>query len=128
MVFARRKPARPCLSYFNAIAIKTGFTIMIREPAEEAQMSSDIRLRITGFVVLVVLVVSAIFTTPALADGGTSSTGGSPTRTAPSSNTKLSQVPSGTKGVILDSQGNKLPLGSQAAQAIIASGDPIWCP
>src|SRR5262249_16071020 len=30
--------------------------------------------------------------------------------------------------VILDGGGNKLPLGSQAAQDYLNSGDPVWCP
>ena len=78
---------------------------------------------------LVVLALSAVLTVPALADSG------STPPTAPSSGGRssnkgspLSQVPSGTKVVVVDASGDKLPLGSQAAQEIVNSGDPIWCP
>src|SRR5258708_776401 len=74
---------------------------------------------------LMVFALRARFTTPALAAGSTPS---APTRTAPSSSNQLSQLPSGTKVVIVDNQGSVVPLGSQAAQDIVASGDPIWCP
>src|SRR5258708_21175054 len=74
---------------------------------------------------VMVFALSALFTTPALAAGSTPS---APTRTAPSSSNQLSQLPSGTKVVIVDTQGTVVPLGSQAAQDILNSGDPIWCP
>src|SRR5258708_37728618 len=86
-------------------------------------MGKKTSFAIVSLTSLVVFIVSAVFTTPALADGSTTT----PTRTAPSS-ANLSGVPSGTKVVILDSQGNKVPLGSQAAQDILNSGDPVWCP
>ncbi|HUI88329.1 MAG TPA: hypothetical protein VLX61_06345 [Anaerolineales bacterium] len=91
-----------------------------------------IRAKLVSLMVLVVLIASALMTTPALADSGTppppnSSSGRSSGRGSSSSNS-LSQVPSGTKVMVLDGQGDKLPLGSQAAQEVIASGDPIWCP
>jgi hypothetical protein len=40
----------------------------------------------------------------------------------------LSQLPEGTEVVILDEEGQVLPLGSQEADAAIISGDPMWCP
>ena len=81
---------------------------------------------------LIVFVLSAAFSVPALADSGTTlpaspSSGGGRSSNKGSSNS-LSQVPSGTKVVVLNSSGNKVPLGSQEAQDIINSGDPIWCP
>jgi len=93
------------------------------------------RLQHTTFIltVLLVLALSAIATVPVLADSGTTPTttgpasGGRTTNKGSSSNS-LSQVPSGTKVVIVDSNGDKLPLGSQAAQDILNSGDPVWCP
>src|SRR5258707_2928071 len=78
-----------------------------------------------AMVLLNVLVMSALVTVPVLADGGSTSPS---TRTAPSSSSSATAVPSGTKVVVLDTSGNKVPLGSQAAADIIASGDPIWCP
>ncbi|HUH96725.1 MAG TPA: right-handed parallel beta-helix repeat-containing protein, partial [Anaerolineales bacterium] len=79
---------------------------------------------------LIVLVLSALFSAPALADSGSTPPGTGTTsggRTS-SKGSALSQLPSGTKVVIVDSAGDKLPLGSQAAQDIVTSGDPIWCP
>ncbi|HUI89295.1 MAG TPA: hypothetical protein VLX61_11300, partial [Anaerolineales bacterium] len=80
---------------------------------------------------LIVFALSVVFSVPAMADSGTT-----PPPTAPSSGggrtsnkgSPLSQVPSGTKVVVVDASGDKLPLGSQAAQEIVNSGDPIWCP
>jgi len=41
----------------------------------------------------------------------------------------LSQVPDGTDVVILDENGNPLPMASQAAaDAILSDADPMWCP
>ena len=40
----------------------------------------------------------------------------------------LSAVPDGTDVVVLDENGQPLPLGSQAAADVVAQGDPIWCP
>ncbi|MGA7194897.1 MAG: right-handed parallel beta-helix repeat-containing protein [Anaerolineales bacterium] len=81
---------------------------------------------------LIVFVLSAILTVPALADSGTTPPTNPPSDGGRTSNkgssNSLSQVPSGTKVVVLDSSGNKLPLGSQAAQDIVNNGDPIWCP
>ena len=81
--------------------------------------------------VLLVLALSAIATVPVLADSGTTpptvpSSGGRSSNKG--SSNSLSQVPSGTKVVILDSNGDKVPLGSQQAQDILNSGDPLWCP
>ena len=81
---------------------------------------------------LIVLALSTLFTVPALADSGStpptapSSGGRSSNKGSPSN--PLSQVPAGTKVVVLDSSGNKLALGSQAALNIVTSGDPVWCP
>lgn len=40
----------------------------------------------------------------------------------------LSQLPEGTELVVLDENGERIPLASQEAVAIIAGADPIWCP
>ncbi|MCX6068631.1 MAG: hypothetical protein NT121_23275 [Chloroflexi bacterium] len=39
----------------------------------------------------------------------------------------LTAVPDGTEVVVLDENGQPLPLGSQAAADVVAQGDPIWC-
>lgn len=88
--------------------------------------------RIIASAIPLVLIVSAIWTMPALADSGngvppTGPASGGRTSNKGSSNS-LSQVPAGTKVVIVDLHGDKLPLGSEAAQDIVNSGDPIWCP
>ncbi|MGA7192244.1 MAG: right-handed parallel beta-helix repeat-containing protein [Anaerolineales bacterium] len=93
----------------------------------------NIRFKVLTFAILIGLIANALWTVPAFADSGftnpTPPTSGSgSTRGAHSSSNNLSNVPSGTKIVIVDSNGNKLALGSQAAQDIINSGDPIWCP
>jgi hypothetical protein len=79
-----------------------------------------------------VLVISALFTTPALADGGsgstTTSSGSGGARSTPSGSGTPSSLPGGTKIVILDASGSKVPLGSQAAQTFLNDGDPVWCP
>ncbi|MGA7192278.1 MAG: hypothetical protein WBW94_01515, partial [Anaerolineales bacterium] len=95
-------------------------------------MSKNKLFSILSASTLIVFVLSAILTVPALADSGTTppttpSSGGGRSSNKGSSNS-LSQVPSGTKVVVLDSSGNKVALGSQAAADIISSGDPIWCP
>ena len=96
-------------------------------------MNRNIRHSTLLITVVLVLALSAIATVPVLADSGTtpppttgSATGGRTSHDG--SSTSLSQVPSGTKVVIVDSNGDKLPLGSQAAADILNSGDPIWCP
>jgi hypothetical protein len=40
----------------------------------------------------------------------------------------LDQLPEGTDVVVLDEEGQVVPLVSQEASVVIASGDPIWCP
>ncbi|HUH95835.1 MAG TPA: hypothetical protein VLZ89_00655 [Anaerolineales bacterium] len=93
-------------------------------------MSRNKLFHLLSLSTLIVLVLSALFSVPALADSGSTPPGTGTTsggRTS-SKGSALSQLPSGTKVVIVDSAGDKLPLGSQAAQDIVASGDPIWCP
>ncbi len=86
--------------------------------------------------VLLAMLANGIWTIPVRADSST----GTPPANPPSSGTgssrkakgspsdSLSQVPSGTEMVLVDNQGNKVPLGSEEAQQIVNSGDPIWCP
>ena len=96
-------------------------------------MNKNVRHTSLLLTILLVLAISAFMVVPVLADSGStpppagSATGGRTSNKGSSSNS-LSQVPSGTKVVILDNQGDKLPLGSQAAQDALNSGDPIWCP
>ncbi|HUH97002.1 MAG TPA: hypothetical protein VLZ89_06575, partial [Anaerolineales bacterium] len=95
-------------------------------------MNKNPFLAILSLSLMGVLIVSAVLATPVFADGGTMpptppSPGGSTRSSRPSSN-NLSNVPSGTKIVIVDDQGDKLALGSQLAQDILNSGDPVWCP
>ncbi|MFN8410904.1 MAG: hypothetical protein U0Z26_00815 [Anaerolineales bacterium] len=95
-----------------------------------------------------VLTVSAIMTVPAYADGetppaepsvvtqpteppvqdtGTVDAAATPQPTlepAPVS----TELPEGTDMVVLDAQGESLPLASQEAAQTIVTGDPIWCP
>ena len=96
-------------------------------------ISQNIRFRTLTIAVLLGLVANAMWTVPALADSGTTNppaptSGTGSTRGSHSSSNNLSGVPGGTKVVIVDSQGDKLALGSQQAQDILNSGDPVWCP
>ncbi len=68
------------------------------------------------------LLASAVLTTPALADGG------APPPTNTTSSSSSTRLPTGTSLVVLDGSGHKIPLGSQFAIQLIASGDPVWCP
>jgi len=95
-------------------------------------MNKNSLLSALSLMTLFVLAISVVFTTPVLADSGTTppappSSSGS-TRASHSSSNNLSNVPSGTKVVIEDGEGDKLPLGSEQAQQLLDSGDPIWCP
>jgi hypothetical protein len=40
----------------------------------------------------------------------------------------LAELPEGTDVVVLDAEGESVPLASEEAAEIIAGGDPIWCP
>jgi hypothetical protein len=40
----------------------------------------------------------------------------------------LSEIPEGTEVVILDENGESIPLATQAAAELIVEKDPIWCP
>lgn len=40
----------------------------------------------------------------------------------------LAQAPDGTTLAVVDAEGDLLPLASEAAAEIMATGDPIWCP
>lgn len=52
-----------------------------------------------------------------------------PTETpAPELVLDLTTVPDGTELVVLDENGQPLPLASEAAAEVVAQGDPIWCP
>ncbi|HUI88326.1 MAG TPA: hypothetical protein VLX61_06330 [Anaerolineales bacterium] len=95
-------------------------------------MNKNPSVAILSLTMLFALIISAVLTTPVFADSGTTPptpppAAGSTRNSHPSSN-NLSGVPSGTKVVIVDDQGNKLALGSQQAQDLLNSGDPVWCP
>jgi hypothetical protein len=96
-------------------------------------LMQNFRFKALTLAVLIGLIANALWTVPAFADSGTTNptpptSGSGSTRGSHSSSNNLSNLPSGTKVVIVDSNGDKLALGSQAAQDIINSGDPIWCP
>ncbi|HUH97241.1 MAG TPA: hypothetical protein VLZ89_07790, partial [Anaerolineales bacterium] len=93
-------------------------------------MKANFRCGTLLMAVGLVLALSAAAAFPVLADGGSTPPPPPPAGRTPhgGSANSLSQIPSGTKVVILDWQGAKLPLGSQQAQDILASGDPVWCP
>ena len=40
----------------------------------------------------------------------------------------IAEVPQGTEVLVLDEQGQAVPLVTQEAAEIIAAADPIWCP
>src|ERR1700690_481316 len=97
-------------------------------------MSKNRLFRLLSASTLIVFVLSALLTVPALADSGTTpppssgTTSGGRSSNKGSSSNSLSQVPSGTKMVVGEAPGTNPPLVSKAAQDIVASGDPIWCP
>ncbi|HUH96525.1 MAG TPA: right-handed parallel beta-helix repeat-containing protein [Anaerolineales bacterium] len=97
-------------------------------------MNKTIRSSTFAMTFVLALVFAATSTLPVLADGGmipsTEAPPRGPTsiRSAPSSSKNIAQVPSGAKIVVVDNEGNKVPLGSQQATAIVNSGDPMWCP
>ncbi len=93
------------------------------------------RLRILAFSSALVFFLSAIAIQPTLADDSTPpppvpSTGTTPPAGAVTAadNNSLTSVPHGTDVVVLDHSGRSVPLNSQKAAHIVASGDPIWCP
>ncbi|MGA7195427.1 MAG: hypothetical protein WBW94_17555, partial [Anaerolineales bacterium] len=93
----------------------------------------NIRFKALTLAILIGLIANALWTVPAFADSGTTNpppptSGSGSTRGAHSSSNNLSNVPSGTKVVIVDSNGDKVPLGSEQAQDILNNGDPVWCP
>ncbi|HSS95519.1 MAG TPA: right-handed parallel beta-helix repeat-containing protein, partial [Terriglobales bacterium] len=111
-------------------------------------------IRIPLIALLLVTAVSGLVVTPAFADGETPPPpdGGAVTEeAAPESQVSesaavessesetpetivetpaeiLEQVPEGTDVVVVNEEGEPLPLASQEAAATIVYGDPIWCP
>jgi hypothetical protein len=88
-------------------------------------MSNCLHCRISGTILLLVLLINAVFATPALADGGAPA---SPSGTTAATTAVSSSLPAGTNVVVLDYQGHKVPLGSQKAAEIMGASDPVWCP
>jgi hypothetical protein len=86
------------------------------------------RILWTSVNVLMVVMVSALQVIPAYADEP------APPEEQPVSvetlpiEEILSEVPEGTEVVILDENGQSVPLATQAAAQAIAEHDPIWCP
>jgi hypothetical protein len=77
---------------------------------------------------------SATPAAPTATDPGTTAVNPSPSPDISSADTNgstsqaLSQVPTGTDVVVVDNAGKSVPLASQEAAKIIATGDPVWCP
>jgi hypothetical protein len=84
-----------------------------------------IRSMFVAGLTLIVLLINAVFATPALADGGAPA---SPSGTTAATTAVSSSLPAGTNVVVLDHQGHKVPLGSQKAAEIMGASDPVWCP
>ncbi|MFH2103745.1 MAG: right-handed parallel beta-helix repeat-containing protein [Chloroflexota bacterium] len=90
---------------------------------------------ILSLVVFISLIFQLMAAVPARADEGT------PTEPAPTeepvepplegeqpAEPLLSQVPEGTAVIVVNETGEVEPLATQAAAAIIANSDPMWCP
>src|SRR5690349_18578275 len=70
---------------------------------------------------------SLVITTPAYADDETP-TAESPLVAEPAGSPDQEPLPEDTGIVVLNEEGQPLPLATQAAADIIANGDPQWCP
>ena len=97
-------------------------------------MPGKTRFTLTTAAVLVVLILSALWTVPAFADDSTPPPVETPTEVAPPINSLgvdqdvLSQVPEGTEVVVLNESGDVIPLAAEEAAQAILVADPIWCP
>ncbi|MFN8410903.1 MAG: hypothetical protein U0Z26_00810 [Anaerolineales bacterium] len=110
-------------------------------------MHSYKKLYLYSFTIALLLAVSATWTVPAYADDGTppadpsavtqpieppvqdtATVDAAAPQTPPESAPVTTEVPQGTDLVVLDAQGESLPLASQEAAQAIVNGDPIWCP
>lgn len=84
---------------------------------------------------ILALVVSAVSTVPALADEGTPPATDIPsTETPPAEETSLpvaeflAAVPEGTDVIVINEEGETVPLATQEAVEAILTSDPQWCP
>ncbi len=114
-------------------------------------MTGKSRFSLTTVMVLMVFVLSAIWTVPAFADDSapppteTPVTETDPTPSAPDSVAEptadsipveeptsiadlLDQLPEGTTVIVTDSAGEPLPLVTEEAAQAIVENDPMWCP
>ncbi len=91
-------------------------------------MKKEIRSQLLALLTLITLLTSAVFATPAFADGGTPTTNPTTPTGSGSTTIDVSQLPAGTTVIVTDGQGHRVPLGTQKAAQIEASGDPVWCP
>jgi hypothetical protein len=89
-----------------------------------------------SFVVVLVMLVSAVGPTPAYADeisttdsqsAGESTTPTDPATSQPSEPI-LTQVPVDTTVTVLNAEGETVSLASQESADLIATSDPVWCP
>jgi hypothetical protein len=51
-----------------------------------------------------------------------------PEVTQPSTTELLAEAPEGTQIVVLDENGANVPMATEEAAQIVATGDPVWCP
>src|SRR5689334_7235499 len=100
-------------------------------------------------ILIIALVSSAVITTPVYADEGTpplesptvilpeepltqDSAGNESTPQTPPAATTVSSIlaeaPEGTGVIVVNQSGEVLPLAANTAAAVIADGDPQWCP
>ena len=114
-------------------------------------MTGRSRFSLTTVMVLMVFVLSAIWTVPAFADDGAPPpteppvTETDPTPPAPDPVAEpaavsvpveepapitelLDQLPEGTTIVVTDAAGEALPLVTEEAAQAIVENDPMWCP
>lgn len=97
-------------------------------------MTARFRFNLMSVTILAVMIVNALWAAPVLADDGPPPTE-TPveTPTAPTEEPtpiaeQLHELPEGTEVVVLNEDGEALPLASNEAAHIIAGGDPQWCP
>ena len=114
-------------------------------------MYQHFRKIIFSLTVFLILAVSAVNTVPAYADDGTppveipsveqpvqlpeqdsaeeeATPPSTPEPDSVSIDILLPELPAGTEVIVLDAQGETLPLATEEAAEVLASSDPIWCP
>lgn len=93
------------------------------------------RFNLTSITVLAVLVVNSFWTIPVLADDGTPPPAETPveTPTAPTEEPtpiveQLQELPEGMEVVVVNEDGEVVPLATNEAAQAIHNNDPMWCP